>query len=46
MNQSHPTGERAPIDGVTIPDLRDGRIQALRRYYDTTACLQLVTPRS
>jgi len=42
MNQSHPTGERIPIDGVTILDVRVGRIQAVRTHYDTTACLQFL----
>jgi ketosteroid isomerase-like protein len=44
VEQSHPSGKGVPMDGVTILDLRDGRIHAARSYYDISTFLQFVAP--
>lgn len=34
IQQTHPSGRPVPLDGVTVLDLQDGRIKAVRSYYN------------
>ena len=44
LQQTHPNGKSAPIDGVTVLDVRDSHIQAVHNYYNASIYLQFMKP--
>jgi ketosteroid isomerase-like protein len=44
LQQTHPNGKPVPVDGVTVLEVRDSRIQAVRNYFDMGVYLQLLKP--
>ena len=42
LQQTHPGGTPVPIDGVTIFDLKAGRIAKVRNYYNASVYLQFL----
>ena len=44
MLQTHANGEPVPLDGVTVLDTHDGRITAVRDYYNASIYLRFLLP--
>ncbi|MCK6556437.1 nuclear transport factor 2 family protein [Candidatus Binatia bacterium] len=45
LQQTHPSGKAVPIDGVTLIEVRDGRIRRVRNYYNAGVYLQFLKKR-
>ncbi len=44
LRQTHASGEVLPVDGVTVLDTHEGRIAAVRDYYNAAVYLRFFTP--
>ncbi len=45
IEQTHPSGVPVPVNGVTVLDIQDGRIVAVRSYFDPSVYLRFLTVR-
>jgi ketosteroid isomerase-like protein len=43
IQQTHPSGESVPLDGATVLDVHDGRVQAARTYFNAVGYLRFLS---